>query len=220
MTSPFDTTNVRQSALVRSQCIRALPPLLLAVLLGSLPQTVLSRAYDHDNGFFLRLSAGIGGAATEMEDVTPRPKFSGACSDVNFAIGGMVSKNLALHATLLGWAMTDPEFELGSASATTNGDLSLSGLGVGLTYYVMPVNLYFSGSVGAGTLQLDLPSQTYETDTGVILDFTIGKEWWVSRSWGLGIAGGLGVHSIPEDRGNVDWTGASATLRFTATYNN
>ncbi len=194
--------------------------IVLAIGAAVLPQTSLARSRDHDGGFFLRLSAGIGGAGTELQDVSPTTKFSGSASDVNFAIGGVVAPNLALHATLFGWAATNPEIEIGGVSASVNGDLSLSALGVGLTYYVMPANLYLSGSIGAGSLQLDLPSGSGETGTGVVADFTLGKEWWVSRSWGLGIAGGLGLHSVPEKNISADWTGASVSLRFTASYNN
>lgn len=203
-----------------SRFTSTIPLLVLPILLGSLAQTASSRARDHDGGFFLRLSGGLGGAATELQDVAPTAKLSGACSDVNLAIGGIVAPNLALHATIFGWAATDPEFEIGGVSATVNGDLSLSAIGVGLTYYVMPVNLYFSGSVGAGSLQLDLPTGSSETETGAVIDFTLGKEWWVSRSWGLGVAGSLGLHSVPEKTINESWAGASATIRFTATYNN
>ncbi len=196
--------------------------LLIVLALGAavLPQASLAGRRDHDGGFFLRLSAGVGGAGTELQNVSPTMKFSGSASDMNFAIGGIVTPNLALHATLFGWAATNPEIEIGGASGSVNGDLSLSALGVGLTYYVMPANLYLSGSIGAGSLQLDLPSGSGETGTGVVGDFTIGKEWWVSRSWGLGIAGGLGLHSVPEKGISNDWTGASVSLRFTATYNN
>jgi hypothetical protein len=193
--------------------------IVFVIAMVVVPQVSFAGRHDHDGGFFLRLSAGGGGAGTELQDVKPTTKLSGACSDVNIAIGGVVAKNLALHATLWGWAETDPELEVGSASGTLHGDLSMSAFGAGVTYYFMPVNMYLSGSVGGGVLTLELPEGEGDSDTGGAVDLTLGKEWWVGDRWGIGIAGGLGVHSIPTKVGNKDWTGASATLRFTATFN-
>jgi len=36
-------------------------------------------------------------------------KLSGEAGDSNFAIGGIVSPNLALHAILYGWLVQDPD---------------------------------------------------------------------------------------------------------------
>jgi hypothetical protein len=56
-------------------------------------------------------------------------------------------------------------------------------------------------------------------DIGFASDVTIGKEWWVSDSWGMGVAGGLGFHSVPFTTTEVNWSGVSVGVRFTATMN-
>jgi hypothetical protein len=96
---------------------------------------------DHLNGFFLRLSAGVGAASTEIEALDTKLKFSGPAGDVNLAIGAIVAPNLALHGTLFGWSMTDPDVELGNEEGELDGDLTLGAVGVGLTYYLMPANV-------------------------------------------------------------------------------
>ena len=95
----------------------------------------------------------------------------------------------------------------------------MGAFGIGVTYYAMPINLYLSPSIGFGSLTLDLPNANGETDTGVVFDFTVGKEWWVSDRWALGVAGGLGLHAIPDKNSSDDWKGSSIAVRFTSTFN-
>ena len=197
--------------------------LLLVILVLVVPATAWcsGAAHRHD-GFFLRLSAGLGGASTDATDnFGDKLEFSGLTGDVNFAIGGMVSRNLALHGTLWGWSIADPDIEVNNdAAGDLNGDLTMSAFGMGVTYYFMPTNLYLSGSLGLGQLELNVDGVgDADTDMGLVLDATIGKEWWVSSNWALGLAGALGFHSIPEDGYDDNWDGISLGLRFSATFN-
>jgi hypothetical protein len=194
-------------------------PVLFAVLL-ILSQTVLAGPRSHDEGFFLRLSAGGGPASTKLESGGEKVELSGSAADVNFAIGAIVSPNLAVHGTLFGWLISDPDVEItGLGSEQANADVDLSGFGAGLTYYFMPANVYVSGTIGAGTLSIDGVGGNYESDTGILFDLTVGKEWWVGNRWGLGVAGGFGYHSIPETDIEDNWSGTSFAIRFSATYN-
>lgn len=196
--------------------------LVIVALALVVPATAWSSgaARRHDQ-FFLRLSAGFGGASSDARDnFGDRWEFSGLTGDVNFAIGGIVGRNLALHGTLWGWSIGDPDLEINSDSAELNGSLTMSAIGIGVTYYFMPTNLYLSGSLGLGQLELDVPGVgAADTDMGLVLDATLGKEWWVSANWALGLAGALGVHSIPEDGFDDNWSGVSVGLRFSATFN-
>jgi hypothetical protein len=178
---------------------------------------------DHMEGFFMRLSAGGGAAESELESGGNTGKISGEGGDLNFAIGGIVSPNLALHGTLWGWSLTDPDVTLagpwGSVSGQANADFSLGAVGVGLTYYFMPANFYLSGSVGVGALSLDAGGVTFDSDAGGVIDITLGKEWWVGNRWGLGVAAGLNYHSIPDGGVDANWKGPGFGIRFSATYN-
>ena len=196
---------------------------VVLVLALAVPATAWSSgaAHRHD-GFLLRLSAGFGVASSDAEDeFGDNLEMSGLSGDVNFAIGGMVAPNLALHGTLWGWSIADPDVELNNDDlGDLNGDLTMSALGIGVTYYFMPTNLYLSGSFGVGQLSLDVEGVgDADTDWGPVLDATIGKEWWVSANWGLGLAGGVGFHSIPDDDIDDNWSGVSLGLRFSATFN-
>lgn len=204
---------------------RMIPAIALA-LFGALPIAALlttvplrAQGRSHDGGFFLRLSAGGGGAATENRDAGSDFRYSGPAGDVNFAVGGIVSPNLALHGTLFGWSITDPEIETGGATYSGAGELSLGGLGGGVTWYFMPANVYLSGSIGLGWLEYEYRGFSARSPAGLVFDATVGKEWWVGERWGLGAALGVGLHSIPEEGAADNWSGGSVALRFTATMN-
>lgn len=191
--------------------------MLLAATAFALPAQAGDRA--HDNGFFLRLSGGGGSASTDLEYGGSKLKLDGTTADLNVAIGAIVARNLALHGTLWGWAISNPDMTLDGFTAESNGNLMLSAVGVGLTYYFMPVNMYLSGSVGAGQLTAEEDGHTSDSDKGPIVDITLGKEWWVGSSWGLGVALSGGYHSVPDGGIDASWQGTSFAVRFTATLN-
>ena len=199
--------------------------LTTAILCSALTAAAHAGAPKTHDGFFMRLSPGIGTASTKIDVTGFQVDVSGMASDFNFAIGGMVKPNLAIHATFFGWSAGDPDGDVaiagvGSGSGTLNGTVTMGAYGAGLTYYFMPVNMYLSGSAGFGTLQLDADNGVDgETDTGFAMDLTLGKEWWVGDSWGLGLAGGFTYHSLPEKDMDENWSGTSFTVRFSATLN-
>ena len=94
-------------------------------------------------------------------------------------------------------------------------------IGPGVTYYLMPANVYFSGSVGVGSLS-GSDELNGNSDTGFALDTTIGKEWWVGDNWGLGLAGDF-TYLSAKDKDLVgstqNWSVTGFGLRLSATFN-
>jgi len=197
--------------------------ILLSLILISSVDAVASAPRSHDGGLFLRLSGGFGYARSKMEESGVSLQFSGSSADVNLAIGGMVTPKLALHATLIGWMTSGPEIKVCDGRCETGSsddlDFSLSGFGGGVTYYFMPSNFYLSGSICAAQLTLTVDNASLDSDYGPAIDITAGKEWWVSDSWGLGVAGSFGYHSIGFAEFDSKWSGPSFAVRFSATYN-
>ncbi|MFC1573396.1 hypothetical protein ACFL6M_07340 [Candidatus Eisenbacteria bacterium] len=205
---------------MRSIRIVMLLTALYALIVLLAPPSLAGEPRQHDGGFFLRLSAGGGSATTSNDILGETLELSGGAVDLNFAIGAIVSPNLAIHGTLFGWMVEDPDVKLGSETATMpNANLDLSAIGAGLTYYLMPSNFYLSGSLGIGTLTIDTALGESSTDPGLAVDLTVGKEWWVSDRWGLGAAAALSFHSIGEEGIAENWTGTGFALRFSATLN-
>ena len=95
----------------------------------------------------------------------------------------------------------------------------MSGVGAGVTYWFMPVNLYLTGTLGIGTLRVDGGGNSDTSDAGFALEMALGKEWFVSDRWGLGIGAGFTYHAIPDGGIDESWSGTSFTLRFSATFN-
>jgi hypothetical protein len=200
--------------------IRLIATLMLCSILAASAHAGAAKTHD---GFFLRLSAGAGSAGSKIDDSLNKIDLSGTCGDVNIAIGGMVKPNLAIHGTIFGWSVSDPDADvtlsgLGSGSGTIKGTTTMSAYGAGVTYYFMPINIYASGSAGIGSLNLD-GDVNGSSKSGFAMDLTLGKEWWVADSWGLGAAGGFTYHSLPDESSSQNWTGTSIALRFTATFN-
>lgn len=199
--------------------------MVLLVASGTLSQVLAGGDKDHSGGFFLRLSAGGGSAETKVEGAGGFFKFSGGGADFNIAIGAMISPNLAIHGTFFGWFVSGPDLEFSLLDSTgtvsTDGDVNMSVVGGGLTYYIMPANIYLSGSIGVSGLSFDGDIESFSegVGSGFAIDTTIGKEWWVGNSWGLGAAGFFGYHSIKDDFLDLNWKGPSFGLRFTATMN-
>lgn len=206
-----------------SLALIALASLLIVSSFAGIANAGEARTHD---GFFLRLALGAGSASAKIEPPGGSLEFSGTASAINIGIGGRVSENLLLHGTMWGWALSDPDFDLkvtgvGSSSGTANGRLLMSAVGVGATYYFMPVNLYMSGSIGTGSLTGDKDMKG-DSKTGLALDLMLGKEWWVSESWGLGLAGYVDYISAKDNDilgVSETWKGPSFGVVLSGTFN-
>jgi hypothetical protein len=180
---------------------------------------------DHEKGFFLRMLAGGGSAGSKIESGSDSIDLSGTSGVFDLAIGGTVAPNLAIYGTFFGWLVSDPDAEVkvggvGNGSGSINGDLDMTAFGAGVTYYFMPINLYLAGNIGMGSLSGDGGDlEGLETDSGLALNFLVGKEWWVSGRWGLGVAGAFGYHSFPDKDVDENWTGTNFSLLFSVTFN-
>lgn len=175
---------------------------------------------DH-SGFFLRLALGVGyGHASSRTDGAggDGPGFSGGGLGFDIAIGGSVLTNLAIHAEFFGMAMPSPKVRNGNR-ALVGADVQLGAFGVGLTYHIMPVNLFVSGAAGLGTVAFEREDATPDsTRLGVATHLMVGKEWWVDSQWGVGLAGQL-MWVSAADRTYDHVNGLAVNLLFSATYN-
>jgi hypothetical protein len=175
--------------------------------------------HEHD-GFFLRLALGFGFLRATEDSGLGSFALSGLSGNISIALGATITDNLNVAVEIFGGNVVEPTGELDGEefrSAETT-ELTTSALGVGVTYYFMPINVYLAASLGAGYAVLETPLAIGDTDTGFALNLMAGKEWWVADDWGLGIAGQLFYMSLPDD-GDQNLNVLSFALMFSATYN-
>ncbi len=183
-------------------------------------QNVNAEAHKHD-GFFLRLAPGLGTFSASESYRGDKLEISGTSGLFNFAIGGAVTEKIILHFDASGVGSSDPTVKLNGRSATAYGDFSTSLTAVGLTTYFSS-NIYLTGAIGIAKTKFKSNGITYETDNGYGINFMVGKEWWVSDDWGLGVAGQLLYTSCPDPVGNgskTDLNTSSLGVLFSATFN-
>lgn len=198
-------------------CIMTFSIMLLS---GSM---LFAEEHAHD-GLFLRFQLGFGSGEVVYEDFVPGEDlaFSGLTSMFSLHLGFAIIDNVIIHGLLASYAMQDPDVELGGASAsTTDTEISIVELGVGMTLYLMPSNFYFSASLTFPEATLTIDNTEGSSDTGLGVYASIGKEWWVSENWGLGLA--LFVHYgvMPDQPPYEDHDIKSLIfgLAFSATFN-
>jgi hypothetical protein len=154
-------------------------------------------------------------------------KVSGGGGAFGIAIGGALTKNLILYGTILDSIATDPTIELNGVSGTANGaSAGVVGLGGGLAYY-LDNNVFFAGSLLASRLVINNSNgdAIARTDWGVTFDGQIGKEWWASDNWGLGVSVQLLLGRMKDQANDTfigsppTWSVAAFNVLFSASYN-
>lgn len=171
--------------------------------------------HEHD-GFYLRFLPGFGYTSMSSSGV----KVHGGSGAFTFSIGGAVAENFIVFGHLGGSTIADPKVRIHGVDYQGSGSASLSAFGAGVAYYLMPSNVYFSGALVATHISLrDEDDRKFaETKTGGGFDLAIGKEWWVSDNWGLGVAGRFMFANI-DDEGGSTIRATSTSIAFSATYN-
>jgi hypothetical protein len=175
-------------------------------------------------GFFLRPDLGVGFMATSEPTGTAAGDMtvSGLAGVFGFAIGGAIQENVILGAHVYDGVIVNPTVSLSSGqSATANASLTMVGIGPEFTYYWMPSNIYFSGTLALTRISLTANGTDTNSNVGFGTRLAVGKEWWVSDHWGMGLAGHASS-SWNQDSGGgsqpmlTTWAFAVA---FSATYN-
>lgn len=183
---------------------------------------------SHDPGeFFMRLSGGVGFGSAAFDD-DGETTLAGVGGLISFAFGATVVQNLAIGVDLFGISMFEPNVksggeDLGDASGVR---ATIGGVGAGLTYYIMPVNLYLAASagIGLGTFEFRGRFGNFEvsrednTKVGFAANVMVGKEWWLDNEWGLGVALQAVISSLKTEA-DVGMGVFGVGLLFSATMN-
>lgn len=181
------------------------------------------QGYHVHDGFYLRVQTGIGFASLGSTTAGVKTTMGGGGLAFGAAAGGVIAHNLILYGALFETDTVNPDVQVGGTSmASPIGHIAMQGIGPGIAYYFGPINLYLSGTLALSRFwTYDGNGSRLDTSKiGLSFELQVGKEWWVSRDWGLGIAARLGLGSM-KDQNNPDltWSAGAFSLLFSATYN-
>jgi hypothetical protein len=183
------------------------------------PGDLLGTAHRHVGAFF-RPDLGAGYIAMSASQNGVDAQISGVAGTFGIAVGGAVSENTILAFHLWDAVATNPTLSLGGVSTNNaNATVTLIAFGPELSIYSAN-NLYFSVTPSLTRAAFAAGGTSSDTNWGYGLRAAVGKEWWVSENWGLGVAGHLSL-TVNDDSGpnGPTWTGWGATVAFSATYN-
>jgi hypothetical protein len=177
-------------------------------------------AHHHVSGLLLRLDLGVGYMSSSL-DSQPSLTVKGAGPELGLLVGGLISENLVLGGHVWVVGSISPTLQQGSLNVATNTDTSntLVALGPNITYYIMPANVYLSATAALTRLSLTTSAGTGTSDAGFGMHLAMGKEWWMSERWGLGLAGQFMFSTNSDRNGGPHISTLAGGLAMSATFN-
>ena len=179
--------------------------------------------YHQHDGFYMRLYAGLGYFTASETYTGATDTYSGVGATYGAAFGGTIAPNLILYGEFLGTTVTNATLSYGGSLPDYSGmDLTLFGFGPGVAYYIEPVNLYLSGTLTFTEISFSDTNTAQpldNTNLGIGFSFMVGKEWWVTPDWGIGIAGQLHIAAMHDPTVEARLRATVFSLLFSATYN-
>ena len=173
-------------------------------------------------GFYLSMAIGPALGNIKGHDNNGKTyQVKGDAAGFDFQIGGAIKPNLILHATAQNKTLVGPK--INGEKLDNDHSFQENFYGVGVTKYTKE-NFFLTGNVGVGHfIQTESTSNNYSngttTDAGFSFNVKAGKEWMVSRKWGLG--GGLfyGKTTVKNTGSNYTerWNSNRFGLYFQAT---
>lgn len=182
-------------------------------------------ARNRHDGFFLRIHYGFGnGLVVEQDYLGSDREFEGLAGVLRLQVGHEIADNLILFGEYGGFVMQKPDMHWqGETVSEADAEIAIVDLGIGLTYYFMPINIYLSGSLTLSGNSIDLKGEEEEAGGGLGVYFAVGKEWWISENWGIGVALFAYYSSTEVENKDLDETYDVSNrvfgIAFTATYN-
>jgi hypothetical protein len=172
-------------------------------------------------GFYVRFDGGVGYLGSSATQGGISVSMNGFAIPFGISVGGAVVPNFIIAGEVWGSLAVSPTFTGGGSSATrSNASFSLVGFGAQLTYYFMPANVYVSVTPSVGLLTLSVDNVSYDAQAGFAGKLAVGKEWWISRKWGLGVAAQFHF-GINKDNGTnpPTWTTIGGGAALSVTFN-
>ncbi|MEZ5000655.1 MAG: hypothetical protein R2744_13445 [Bacteroidales bacterium] len=186
------------------------------------------RGHSPGSGLFLSMSIGPSYMSIN-DDITggtyDNITFKGYGMGLDFQLGAVFRENLIFHGDLVAVPSSSLKMTVDGEEAGTLEDENEIGMmmyGGGLTYYIMPQNIFLSGAIGAGQYTITTAGEEGgSTQTGIGLFLKVGKEWFVSKNWDLGFNFSFKYVYVNNEVETMaeKLSGISAGIGFNATFN-
>ena len=176
-------------------------------------------------GFYLSMAVGPAFGDIKGKDHYNYPfTTKGTAFGFEAQIGGAIQTNLILHGTLQIKSIYGPKINDVRLDSKYSFDEDF--FGAGITKYTAG-NFFITGNVGLGYYTLSLEtnnpfaSQDVSTDMGFSFNIRAGKEWMVSRKWGLGAVLFFSRTSLKtrDETFTEKWNSNRFGIYFQGTYN-
>jgi hypothetical protein len=176
-------------------------------------------------GFFFRADLGFGFMSTSAsvpgEGGITRAFIEGPAVTFGVSAGWSILENLSLAAEAWMTSAYSPVFgSAGQSVRIDDSSVDLFGMGLQVTYYLMPANIYLSVTPSLSTLSTSEANVSTSTKEGFGLKVAAGKEWWIARHWGMGVSAQFFFGSnLDAGAPGVTWTTLGGSVALSATYN-
>ena len=180
---------------------------------------------DRHLGFFFRAELGFGfmstSASLPVEGGITRAFIEGPTVTFAMSAGLSIVENLSLAAEAWMTSAYSPIFgSAGQSVRIDDSSVDLFGMGLQLSYYLAPANIYLSVTPSLSTLSTSEANVSTATKEGFGLKIAAGKEWWIGRHWGMGVSGQFFFGSnLDAGAAGVTWTTLGGAVALSATYN-
>ena len=163
----------------------------LAALFLSAPAALAQNSPPETHqGLFLRLQGGLGYLRADADYLGGNSSAYGGSGVLGLAVGGAVAENVIVYGELWGMAAANPTVQFLSAThVLQDASLNYGGLGLGLGTFLMPANVFLGVSLSLTRLGVtDADGTRTNSDAGLAVSATLGRQWWISHHAGLGLS--------------------------------
>jgi hypothetical protein len=193
---------------------------------GDYPPPRAPGAETHDGGY-LRMHIGFNSTTLTARASGETAEYAGSGASFAIALGYSITPHLVLYYEFLvcGASQADTKRNgVGTGGAAL--DTNLFGMGPGAAYYFWP-NVFVATSFLLAQAQINDTNGNLldESKGGFAFEALVGKEWWASDNWGLGISGQMVLGSMKGKDSDLtigavpSWHATAFSLLFSATYN-
>jgi hypothetical protein len=154
------------------------------------------REPEHEHrGFFIRGLPGGGYLEMSRTGLSGR----GIALGIGMQVGFAVIENLIVFGELWYRGVASANGE-GLTPAATTGSATLNAVaaGVGVGYYIMPINVHVALAFNVAYGELVWDVTIIDGRGGVGAHLLLGKEWYIARQVGLGIAADVALASLED----------------------